>query len=343
MNSYQTPEQRVGEMVGTILAHAQPVMALSISGAHEKMPRKKGTTVWHRRFLPPGATLGTASSIHQASVDPNAMLLQEGQTPLPDTLLTQDVQVTLNEYGVLTGYTNRNEEVGEDDIPAAELIYVGEKMGLLREMIAYGVLKACTNRFYAGGTSRATVDEPINLSLLRKVTQTILGNRGGMVNKMVRPGMAFETQGIEPSFVVFGHTSFENDIRNLPGFTSKREYASDDALHPAEIGAVERMRFVLSPELNPYLAAGASVTGTGMTSAGGSNVDVYPLIVVGAQAWADVALRGMESVAPHHVPLTASKSDPLGQRGYISARTWASAFIKADGWMATVEAGVTSL
>jgi hypothetical protein len=48
---------------------------------------------------------------------------------------------------------------------------LGERMGLVREMIRYGRDAACTNAFYSGGTTRATVAAVITLNFIRKIAQ----------------------------------------------------------------------------------------------------------------------------------------------------------------------------
>ena len=89
------------------------------------------------------------------------------------------------------------------------------------------------------------------------------------------------------------------------------------------------------------MGAATGSSGLEFTSA---NIDVYPFVVVAADAWANVALRGMESFDVIHIPHTQKdKTDPLGQRGYIGAKMWSASFIQNDGWMAVIEAGCTAL
>ena len=131
---------------------------------------------------------------------------------------------------------------------------------------------------------------------------------------------------------------------NLAGFVKVAEYGSRKVVSPYEIGSVENFRFITSPELAPYLGLGAAVGATGLLSAGGTNVDVYPFIVVGENAWGQLALRGADSIDPTYIPPgTKDKSDPLGQRGYIGAKFWMTCVLLNEGWMAVAEAGVSSL
>lgn len=344
IQNYPTSTPRVGKLKGEILKHAVPVMCLGMSGDQKKMGKNQSDTVIYRRWLPKGGATTNATTINTWDVDANAHIVSEGVTPTAETMAPQDITVQLQQYACLYSYSDKTAELYEDKIPDEMKTQVGERMGLVREMIDYGALKGCTNKFYAGGTSRATVDETISLNLLRSVTRTIKGNRGRPVTKVLAASGDYNTAPVEQGYIVYVHTDGENDVRNLPGFISVAEYGTRKPLHDCEIGSVENFRFVVSPELAPILAGGASVGATGLVSVGAANVDVYPFIVVAADAWANVALRGMESFDPIHIPHDQKdKNDPLGQRGYIGAKFWSAAFVQNDGWMAVIEAGVTDL
>lgn len=344
IQNYPTSTPRVGKLKGDILKHAVPVMCLGMSGDQKKMGKNKSDTVIYRRWLPKGGATTNATTINTWDVDANAHIVSEGVTPTAETMAPQDITVQLQQYACLYSYSDKTAELYEDKIPDEMKTQVGERMGLVREMIDYGALKGCTNKFYAGGTSRGTVDETISLNLLRSVTRTIKGNRGRPVTKVLDASGDYNTAPVEQGYIVYVHTDGENDVRNLPGFISVAEYGTRKPLHDCEIGSVENFRFVVSPELAPILAGGASVGATGLVSVGAANVDVYPFIVVAADAWANVALRGMESFDPIHIPHDQKdKNDPLGQRGYIGAKFWSAAFVQNDGWMAVIEAGVTDL
>lgn len=340
-----TVSQRIGRQKGQILKHAIPKEVLGITGDNKDMAKHSGRTIIYRRWLPYGATLAnTTSSINTISVDPLAHLTDEGVTPESEALIAQDITVTINQYSCLYSYTDVVEDTYEDDIPAAQREQVGERMGLVREMIRYGVLKGCTNKFYAGGTSRSTVDERMTLGFLRNITRSLQANRADMITAVLEPSPMYSTAPVEASYLVYCHTDCEQDIRDLPGFIPVANYGRRKTVHDCELGSCERFRFVTSPELNPILAGGAAVGTTGLQSVGGSNVDVYPIIVVAKNAWGDVALRGTASLDPTHIkPGQKDSGDPLGQRGYVGAKFWAAAVLLNEGHMAVGECGVTDL
>lgn len=331
IQNYSTATPRVGKLKGEVLKHAMPVLCLGMSGDQKKMGKNQSDTVIYRRWLPKGGATTNATTINQWDVDANAHLVAEGVTPTAETMAPQDITVQLQQYACLYSYSDKTAELYEDKIPMEMKTQVGERMGLVREKIDYGVLKSCTNKFYAGGSSRAAVDEAISISLLRQATRSIKGNRGRPVTKVLSSSPDYNTSPVEQGYIVFVHTDAEADIRDLPGFIQCAEYGSRTMLHDCEIGSVENFRFIVSPELDPILAGGASVGSTGLVSAGASNVDVYPFIVIAADAWANVALRGMESFDVIHIPHSQKdKNDPLGQRGYVGASFWSASFIQND-------------
>jgi N4-gp56 family major capsid protein len=343
--TYSLEAARIDKVAGKILKHAIPVEVLGITGDNLKHKKNSSKTVIYRRWLPYGGSSGTAASINTITVDPNSHLTQEGVTPYADTITPDDVTVVMNQYSCLYMYTDQTADLYEDQIPPAMIEQTGERMGLLKEMITYGVLKGCTNKFYAGGTSRSTVDETISLSLIRKIVRSIDTNRGKRITKVLSASQNYNTSSVEAGYIVFIHSHMASDVRDLPGFLECASYGAQKSMvHERELGAVEEFRFVSSPELGPIIDSGAAVGTDGFISTGAANNDVYPCIVVAKDAWANVALRGLDAVDPIHLPHNKKdKSDPLGQRGYIGASFYCQPFIQNDGWMAVAECAATDL
>ena len=341
---FSSPAARIAKTKGEILAHAIPHDVLGITGNQHKIGKNQSDTVIYRRWLPYGGATTNSTTINQWSVSAAAHLVQEGVTPDADTITPQDITVQLNQYAAMFMYTDKVADLYEDDIPMAQKELLGERMGLVREKIRYGALKGATNKFYAGGTSRSTVDETISLPLLRRISKSLIGNRGKLITKILEPTPNYNTAPVEAAFLVFCHSDMENDIRELPGFKETSEYGSRKVVHEMELGSADRYRFIISAELDSIPDSGAAVGSTGLVSTSASNIDIYPVIVVAKDAWGDVALRGMESFKVNHIPHTQKdKSDPLGQRGYVTSSFWSAAFIENDGHMAVLECGATDI
>jgi len=332
-----------------MLEHAQPITVLGDFGTQREMPQNSTDTLVFRRTLPFGAsTVGTtientARYVGTPQVTPGAFALAEGATPNANTISFQDVSVTLQQYGILFKYSSKVEQMYEDDIPGEMVKLTGETLAEVMELIRYGVLKAGSTVVYTNGSSRSAVNTPVTLNSLRRAARTLESNRSRRVTSRLAPGVNFGTRAVQPAYIVFVHTDAVADVRNLPGFTMVEEYGSYKPIHDREIGACEDFRFISSPLLTSFAGSG-SATLNGMLSVGGSNVDVYPFIVIGEDCWGQVALKGMAAVKP--IVLKASQTNhanPLGQFGYVGASTWFATVRLNDAFMARIECAVTNL
>ena len=114
---------------------------------------------------------------------------------------------------------------------------------------------------------------------------------------------------------------------------------------PGELGKVEEFRFIKHPDLPPLQNAGAAVaSAVGMQSTSGSNVDVYPFLVIAQDAFGQVALRGENAVNSTFLPTShKDKADIFGQKGYAGASWWKAIMKQNEGWYAVGNACVTNL
>ncbi len=343
VQTFNTQSARVNKLKGEIIAHAVPVEVLGITGSQKKMPKNVGENIIFRRWLPYGGI--DNQWINSANVDTFAAnhLTTEGVTPSADVLQAVDITATLSQYACLYAVTDRTVDLYEDDVPSEMKKQVGERMGLLREMVRFGVLKGMSNVYYGGaGTSKATVNGTISIPMLRKITKALKISHAKMVTDILAPSGNFATAPVEAAYLVFCSTDLEPAIRDLPGFKHVSEYGTRKPVNVNEIGSSESFRFVLSPELAGITGGGAAVGATGLQ--GTTNVDIYPMIVVGEDCWGQVALRGMESLDPTYIPPgQKDKNDPLGQRGFIGAKTYMTAVILNNGYGALAWVGTPAL
>lgn len=344
VQAYGTAAARIGKMKGEVLAHAIPVEVMGITGSQKKMPKNSSDTIVFRRWLPFGGATTNANTINRWVLTASGHVVAEGVTPPADTLTPQDITVTLVQYGCLYQVTDKTVDLYEDDVPAEMKKQTGQRIGLVRELVRYGALKAGTNVYYTGGTTRATVNAKINLNTLRRVARNLLANHTKQVTSILAPSPNFNTAPVEASFLVFVHSDGEADIRDLPGFKHVSEYGSRKPVHEMEVGSCERFRFIISPELASYADAGAAIAGTTLYSTSGTSADVYPFIVVGEDAWGQLAMRGVNSLDVTWIPPgQKDKNDPLGQRGFVGSTTWFASVILNQGWMAVIESGISAL
>lgn len=345
--TYSTVSERIGKWKAEILAMAVPKMTLEVTGPQfYQLPKNNSKTAVFRRWLPFGDVDNrfiSAGTTDQQDAYVNKHILTEGVTPSSDNITPTDVTLVMQQYGMLYSFTDQTVDMHEDDIPKAITQQLGHRMGMLQEMIDYGAVKACTNRFYGGGGgSRAAVNKRVTLGLLRKIARNLYLNHAEMVTDVIAPSTSYDTSAVEPGYVVCTSTDLLADFRNMPGWIPVEKYASRKPIHTCEKGSVEEFRIIVSPELIPIQDAGVVTASATDLVANSTNVDVYPVVVCGQNAWGKMALRGARGFTPYYHPVgKADKSDALAQRGYSGAKMYAVSKVMNNGWMAVAEVGAS--
>lgn len=312
-----------------MLSHAEPVLILSRFATQKPMPMNKANVAKFRRPIP-----------FAVSTTP----LAEGVTPNGQKMLYEDVSVTMRQYGDTCPITDVVQDLAEDPVLADATMLCGEQAGATVEQVMYGVAKAGTNVYYANGTQRTDVNTPITLALQRKVTKFLKAQKAKKMTQILGPSANVGTKAIEASFIAVCHSDCENDIRNMTGFIPVADYGSRQPVCPEEIGSVEDVRYVVSPDLGAFLDGGGTKAGSGttMVSASGTSADVYPVIFIAKEALGSVPLKGKSAITPMVVNAKPSAADPLAQRGYVSWKTYYAAVRLNESWLVRAEVAVTA-
>lgn len=351
LQNYNSQPGRINKLLGQILAHAEPMEVTGNIGVQKDVPPNKGDTVIFRRWIPVGAPnqnvfFPTTTAVDRGNAFAQQYIASEGVTPGPLSVTAQDYPVTLQQLVIVFGFSDKMADQYEDDIPTEYKLQVGQQLGLAREMIRFGAIKASTNQFYGGtGTTRATVNGKLTLPLIRKVVKYLLARHAKQVTKILKSGVEYGTVAVQQSFMCYAHTDLNQDIYDLPKFKDAVDYAQAVARIPGEVGAVEGVRFVTSPDLPSILDGGAAVGSTGLASNLGTSLDVYQVVIAGSDAWGQIQMKnkgGVQAEASVILPSEKDKNDPAGQRGYVTAKNWFNALVTNPDWVAVVNVGTTA-
>jgi len=337
-------------VVRDLLKRGLPFMVFEKFGQMKPIPANSTQAIKFRRYFI-NTTFSNFSGkfnldeyLTGTDFDPTQKVLTEGVTPTATDLSSQDITATLSQYGDLTTITDVIMDTHEDPVLQEAIDILGEQAAIIVEKIRFNVLKAGTSVFYSATTAspsaRTDVNQAITLNLQRNITRTLKRNLAKPITKVVRSTPSFNTESVAPSFVAVCHPDLEADLRGLAGFVPAEDYGS---LSPweNEIGKVEDCRYVASTIIEPWADSGAA-TSTLLTTSG-SDADVYPILYFARDAYGLVPLKGKSSLTPMVVNPTPSDSDPLAQRGHVSWKTWQTAVILNDSFMARAEVGVTDL
>ncbi len=348
--SSPTPARNLIYAEMEMLKHAMPIQVLGSFGVQKQHPLRKTDTKVFRRVRPFNSTIQSNPAVGYSetpNITATDFITAEGTTPTPNTIEYTNVSVTLEQYAILFRFSSKAEEMYEDDIPGDMKKQTGETLGEVAELVCYGANKAGTSVLYANGSTRSGLNSIVTLQKLQAAARAIESNRGSYVNTKIAPGPNFGTTAVEPSYCVFVHTDCVADIRNLPGFTKRVEYGSAiTPVHEREFGSVEDFRFIKSPLFTPFLAAGATVTATGMKSAGTSKCDVYPMIIMAEDAWGHISLKGKGYTGISPTILSSkikSHANPSGMFGYVGADFWYASVRLNENFMLRIETCVTDI
>lgn len=314
-----------------MLQHAMPVVILDKFGVTKPMPKNKSTTIKFRR-----------PRVFTAATTP----LVEGVTPTARRFQYEDVSVSLAQYGDLVEVTDVIEDTHEDPVLNDASVQCGENIGRTQEALNWAVLRAGTNVFYSIGSARTDVNTPIALANQRAVTRALKAQKAMKLTAMLSASTNYATKPVEPCYVAVHHTDLENDVRSIAGFKPVVEYGQVKPISQYELGSVDDVRYICSPDLDPFADGGGAFAGSGtaMVTTSGTSADVYPILYIGKESYGLVPLRGQGAIEPSIIrPGVKSKSDPLGQRGYVGWKMWHAILILNQVWMARLEVAATAL
>jgi N4-gp56 family major capsid protein len=327
--TYGDISPRVGiVLVAEMLEHARPIMVLEPYGKVQPVPKNKGQTLKWRRPVP---------------LDVNPVALTEGVTPAPSAIEYDDVTTVISQYGGWIGFTDVIADTHEDPAIKNMAELIGEAAALTKELLIWNTLRGGTNVIYSGvATVRSDVVATITEDELRQAQKELKLAHGKPITKMLNASQNIATEPVAPAYIGFGNTSLEGDLRDLSGFVPREKYSNVKLLSEYEIGKFEDIRFILTPTLGSFEGAGsASITGV---ENNGTNVNVFPLVIIAQEAFATTALRGMDSVAVKvkNPEMGKDYNDPLGQRGFVSWKIWYAVTRLNETWMVRIETAASA-
>lgn len=318
--------------VDKMLERAQPMLNMARFAVVTSVPKGRTKVVKWRRY---------------ARLAPTTTALREGVTPTINSLTSTDVTATLAQYGQVVGLSDTIMDTHEDPVLNEFSQSMGETAGQTLEAIIYSIIKAGTSITYSNGSTRAALNNVLSSTVARRSIRTLKQQDARPLTSMLNATDGVGTSPIPPSYICFCHPNVEMDLQNTTnfasGYTRVQAYGTFKPMSDAEIGSFENIRFVSSTLYSPFANAATSGTlGTNL-STGGTYSDVYASIVVGKEAYATVNLAGSgNGLSPVVVNPKPSDSDPLGQRGYVGFKMYATAAILNDAWMNRIEHTVTA-
>lgn len=311
------------------LRHAQPRIILGKIAAQPEKPldKNKSDTVVFRRPVPFAV---------------NTIPLAEGVTPTPEKMTYERITVQVKQYGAWSELSDWILMTSEDPVLKDNTELMGEKAAATSEQIIYQAVRGGTNVIYANGASRSAVNTKYDLNKQRAATNQLSRQRAERITRVLDSTPDQGTESVSAGYVAVAHVDLDSTIRDMPKFIDVKDYGSKQMISEHEIGSVELVRYVLSPDLGSFPnAGGAKDNGTyTVVSTGGVSADVYPVLIFGRDAFGIVPLKGANSFTPIVLNPRPQGGDPLGQRGSVGYKFAYAAVILNELWMIRVEVAV---
>lgn len=319
--------------VKTLLDAGQYIMVLERYGQVDPQGKNKTKVRKWRRY----------ESLPRATAP-----LAEGVVPGGRQITYTDITATLEQFGDYVEITDVIKDTHEDPVLQEMSKRCGEQAAETIEVIRFNVLKAGTNVYYTGtATSRATLAATINRTVLHKVVRGLKKNKAREITSIIAASAKIATEPVAPAFFGLAHTDLAADIQAITGFTPVEKYADSSKAMPGEIGKVLGVRFICSALFEAWLSAATSTSVTtflagGVVPTAAANPDVYPVLVIARDAYAIVPLQGFNSVDVGVVNPAKVIGDPMGQKGFVSWKTYQATAILNENWMARIECLATA-
>ena len=337
LNKYGDISPRTAvKAVKKFLRVAQPKMVTQRFGQIDTQPRNSSMRRKWRRY---------------ESFPVSTAPLQEGITPPGHPITYTDVECVLRQYGDRANLTDVIQDTHEDPMLSIMMERTGEQAALVIELVTIDVLKAGFNVIFSGGVNqRIDVNSAPTYSDVQLAVRSLNRAIASPITKVIAPSAKISTRGVLPGFYAMAHTDLEPDIKNIRGFTSYVEYGNPSQHIEGEIGAVDRVRFVLTQNFTPWEQAATGnptqttyLSGGDFPPAGGAPADVYPIIIVARDAYGIVRLQGRKAFRIMVLnPDTPRGGDELGQRGSVSWKAWYAAVILNEQWLVRIECCCTA-
>ena len=327
-----------------MLKRGMPYLHAEKFGQTYVLPTNSTNTAKWRRYFLTGATgsAGTGDPTASFFTPVSTTPLTEGVTPAGRKLANQDYTVTLAQYGDYVTITDVIQDTHTDNVLSQATDILGESAAITLETLRFNVLKAGTNVFRAGNVAgRVNIITAPALADFRRVTTGLNRQNAKKISQVIASTPDYNTKSVEAAYFAIAHPDLESDLRAIAGFKVVADYGPHTSPMEGEIGSLEQIRFLTSTIYAPYLDAGAAVSTSGLRAAT-TNVDVYPILIFGRDAFGTVPLKGKSAMTPMVVNPKPASGDPLAQRGTVGYKFWTGTVILQQAFMAVLEVGATA-
>lgn len=291
------------------------------------------------RFIPANSGVKDMFAFRWNNLAPATTPLTEGILPTASSPVRERVSFGVEQYGSFIKYTDQLDLFDVDNIKTQFTDVLGDQAAITSDVVIRNVINQGTSVVYANAAAtRAALIVAGDLAIADgivtendlKLAILKLKNAGAKkYTSIVTGSTKIGTTPVRDAYYAFVHPNVVEDLRNLTGFKDLEDYAYSDKIADNEIGSFGDIRFI---ETN---------NGAIFTKAATSNV--YSILIVGKESYANVSVRGKKGSQMIFKPLSSGGTEnALNQVGSIGWKMFNGAGILNDAFMVRVETMVTN-
>lgn len=238
-----------------------------------------------------------------------------------------DTDDELNEHlsrELMSGAVQLTEAVLQKDLlnAAATIVYAGA---------------ATSNGTITGETGSVTL---VDYNDLMRLSQTLTDNRTPKQTKVISGSRLVDTKTIPAGRVMFIGSELVPVIKGMQDLFEERAfipvhmYADAGTVLNGEIGTVDEFRIVVVPEMLHWTDGAVHTDGGDGYRVTGNRYNVYPMLVVGDDAFTTIGFQTDGKSAKFSVITkmpgneTADRNDPYGEQGFSSIKWYYGILVK---------------
>lgn len=259
--------------------------------------------------------------------------LTEGVTPTGSQLSITDITATPLQYGDFVTLTDKLQFTTLDPLLVETAEILGDQAGDTIDQLARDVIVAGTTVQYASSAAarnQVTAAMVLNAAEVREAVMTLELAKAKVIMDMIDPTDAFNTVPIGRAYVGIINPKTHRDLKGDSSFVPVVKYSSQINVMQDEVGAVDNVRFVNTPNAKVFTAGGSSA------------IDVYATMILARDFYGITRITG-EALRNIVKSLgSAGTEDPLEQR---STSGWKATFIAKrlnEAFAVRIEHGVTA-
>ena len=335
-------------MAGTVISQTNTLtVSTKVQAVYDRMllTRAIDNTVWdmfgQAKTIPAKSNTKKGFARRYKNILPATTPLAEynGTVKGGNKIVSEEVEFSVAHYGDYVMITDELELYNYDNIQSVYTDILGDQADLTVETIRRDALRGGTNVIYAGGaiSRKAMIDaakaKPADglatIKDLKTAALKLKKQRGRKFKKVITGSTAVGTTPIRSAYIGVISQEVTEDYRELAGWKNVEDYANyGNSINEDEVGSYGDFRFVESTNNDPIVAQGTA----------GTDVNVYPTILLAQDAYATTTLRGKGGIRAIVKAIgSAGANDPLEQYGSFGWKCITGCAILNEAWLIRLE------